>query len=376
MATRKRGQYEGSIYKRKDGRWVGVFSTGDGRRVARYGRTRPEAVQKMADAQRAHQDGMLPRDGRLTVEGFSRQWLDGVRISNGEKTAETYEWAIDKHIVPRMGRLRLSDVQPRHLESVYREMAQDGKAPATVRKVHVAVGTMFEKAHRLGLIPRNPVRLAETPKVPKREPQMLDRAELRKFITAAGNSRLEALFILAVTSGARSGELLGLRWSDVETEASQIHIRGALHLTRSGLSLAETKTPGSVRTLALSHVAIDGLHRHMTRQNEEALRLGPAWGNEWGLVFVNEVGDPLDRRNVLRRHLRPLLKHAGLPPLTFHDLRHVAGSLALDQGVPLTVVSRALGHTDLTTTARIYMHQIKGSERKVAAAFDEMLTGS
>ena len=376
MATKRRGNGEGSIYPRKDGRWAGSFVTEYGRRKNVYGRTRAEAAEKLAQAQRAHSTGVLPTDGRLTVEAFSQQWLDGVVVSKGQKTVESYLWALDKHIRPRIGHLRLSKVQPQDLERIYQEMAQDGKAPSTVRKVHGVAGTMFEKALRLDLIPRNPVRLAETPKVPKREPRMLDRTELKTFITAAAGIRLEALFILAVTSGARSGELLGLRWSDIDLDGRQIHIRGALQLTQSGLSLAETKTRGSVRTLGITRVAIDALRRHRTRQNEEALRLGPAWDNEWDLVFVNEVGQPLDRRDVLRRHLRPLLKQAGLPPLTFHDLRHVAGSLALDHGVPLTVVSQMLGHKDLTTTARVYIHQIKGSERKGAAAFDDMLTGS
>ena len=106
-----------------------------------------------------------------------------------------------------------------------------------------------------------------------------------------------------------------------------------------------------------------------------AARYGSAWGNTWNLVFTNEVGGPLDRHNVLRRDLKPMLEGAGLPPLTFHDLRSVAGSLALDHGVPLPVVSHALGHSDISTTARHYAHMIKGAERKVAAAFDEMAVG-
>jgi len=105
------------------------------------------------------------------------------------------------------------------------------------------------------------------------------------------------------------------------------------------------------------------------------LRVGPAWDNPWNLVFTNEVGGPLDRHNVLRRDLKPMLAGAGLPPLTFHNLRSVAGSLALDHGVPLPVVSHALGHSDISTTARHYAHMIKGAERKVAAAFDEMAVG-
>lgn len=373
MASKRRGQNEGSIFQRKDGRWAAAFSTGDGRRKTVYGRTRAEVANKLSEAQRAHHDGVLPTDGRLTVSAFAKEWLEGVQTSVRPKTAEAYEWAIGKHIVPRIGGVKLVKVGPRHLEKVYQEMRSDGKAPQTIRNVHKVAGTMFSKAVRLGLIARNPGHIADVPKVPKREPPMFDRQELQTFLAEARSHRMEALFALAVTSGARSGELLGLRWSDVEMEAGLINIRTALQQTRQGFALVEPKTKGSVRTLALSHVAGDALRRQRIRQNEEALRVGPGWNNDWNLVFTNEIGGPLDRKNVLRRDLKPLLVRAGLPSMTFQNLRHISGSLALDYGVPLTVVSQALGHTDLTTTARVYLHQIKGAETKVAAAFDAMM---
>ena len=375
MATKKRGQNEGSIYQRKDGRWAAAFSTGDGRRKSVYGRTRSDAAQKLAEAQRAHHDGMLPGDGRLTVSAFATEWLEGVKASVRPKTAEAYEWAVGKHIVPRIGRMKIAKVQPVHLERAYADMRSDGKAPKTIRSVHTTAHTMFGKALRLGLIPRNPASLADVPKVPRREPPNFDQADFKSFLVSAADQRLEALFVLAVTSGARSGELLGLRWSDIELDSGLIHIRGALQLSRGQFSLAEPKTTSSLRSLAISRVALDALRRHRTRQNEEALRVGPAWNNPWNLVFTNEVGGPLDRHNVLRRDLKPLLAGAGLPPLTFHNLRSVAGSLARDHGVPLPVVSHALGHSDISTTARHYAHMIKGAERKVAAAFDEMAVG-
>lgn len=372
---RRRGNGEGSIYQRKDGRWTAAFGTGDGRRRYVYGRTRQEAAKKLAEAQRAHHDGMLPADGRVTVSAFAKEWLEGVKTSVRPKTVEAYEWAVQTHIVPRIGRLKMAKVQPVHLERAYADMRSAGKAPKTVRSVHTTAHTFFGKAVRLGLIPRNPASLADVPKVPRREPPMFDQRDFQTFVSAARDNRLEALFVLAITSGARSGELLGLRWLDIDFEAGLLHIRRALHLSQGEFSLAEPKTSSSLRSLALSRVAQDALRRHRTRQNEQALGVGPAWSNPWDLVFTNEIGGPLDRHNVLRRELRPLLAEVGLPPLTFHDLRSVAGSLALDHGVPLPVVSHALGHSDISTTARHYVHLIKGAERKVAAAFDEMAVG-
>jgi integrase len=372
MAKSRRGNGEGTIYKQPDGRWRAVVSLPNGKRKYLSGKTREDTGHKLTALLKQLQDGVMATDGRLTVKVFADDWLEGVRNNLRPKTAESYEWAVEKHILPRIGRLKLGNVGPQHLEAMYRDMKSGGKAPQTIRNVHRVAGTIFAKALRMGFITRNPVPLADTPKVPRKEKAVFDREDLQSFLKTASDHRLGALFTLAATCGARSGELLGLRWTDVDFTKNEIHIRVSLHLTSRGFDLAEPKTKGSQRKLALSRVAIQALKRHRVRQNEAALRLGTAWTNNWDLVFTNEVGNPLDRKNVLRRDLRPLLAEAGLPPVTFHDLRHIAASWALDQGVPLTVVSRALGHTDLTTTARVYMHQIKGAEEKVAAAFDSL----
>ena len=198
--------------------------------------------------------------------------------------------------------------------------------------------------------------------------------QARTFIEEVRGHHLEALFVLAITTGARQGELLGLTWENVELDQGEIEIRRALQKVDGEFALVEPKTRMSVRSLALTRMAIDSLRRHKVRQAEEALRLGPAWHNGFNLVFCTSVGTQLDKTNVTKRQLRPLFKRANFSPrLCFRDLRHIAASLALGQGTPIPVVSEMLGHTDSATTLRVYAHAIPGAQRQAADALEAIL---
>ena len=197
---------------------------------------------------------------------------------------------------------------------------------------------------------------------------MFTQMQAKDFLAAAKGHRLEALFALAITTGARQAELLGLTWDRVNLE-----IREALQRIEGSFQLVEPKSPHSERRLALTPIAVDALRRHKVRQAEEALRVGPAWVNEFNLVFTTTVGTSLDRTNVLRRQLRPLLQTAQLPPIHFHALRHIANSLALGEGVPVAVVSQMLGHANPAITLGIYAHAIPGAQREAARAIQNLL---
>ena len=197
--------------------------------------------------------------------------------------------------------------------------------------------------------------------------------QAKDFLAVAREHRLEALFALAITTGAREGELFGLTWDRVDLEAGEIEIREALQRIDGSFHLVEPKSPHSQHRIALTGIAVDALHRHRVRQAEESLSIGPAWVNEYNLVFTTGLGTPLDKTNVLKRQLRPLLEMANLPPIHFHALRHIAGSLALGEGVPVTVVSEMLGHANVAITLRIYAHAIPGAQREAAKALQNLL---
>jgi len=372
----KRGNGEGNIYQHKDGRFVARVTGADGRRKAFYGRTRDEAAGRLNDALRSIRNGVsLPSD-LLTVADFAAQWLKAIQSTVRPRTNEIYESLVRVHVIPRIGKIKLARLSPADLQRVYADLTTAGLSPKSVRHVHVLIHNMLEKAVRWDVMIRNVADLVEPPRVPPRDLVVLDGTQARAFLTACRGHRLEALFVLALTTGARSGELLGLSWDQVDLPAGTISIRRSLQELGGKLVLTEPKTRRSRRTVAIPAVAVEALRRHHVRQLEESLRLGPAWRNEWNLVFTNEVGAPVDRHNLLPRDYRPLLAKAGLPTsLRFHDLRHIAASLALGQGMPIPAVSEMLGHADAAITLRVYAHAVPGVQRQVAQAMQAVLAG-
>jgi integrase len=372
----KRGNGEGSIYRHKDGRFVARVTMPGGVRKALYGRTRDEAAGKLHEALRALRNGLSLPSERLTVADFAERWLGAIRSTVRPRTIEIYESLIRVHIVPRLGRIKLARLSPADLQRAYADVAACGLSPKSVRHVHVLLHNMLEKAVRWDFVVRNVADLVESPRVPPRDLVVLDAGQARSFLSACRGHRLEGLFVLAITTGARSGELLGLSWDQVDLDGGTITIRRSLQELGGEFALAEPKTSRSRRTVALTTIAVDALRRHRVRQLEESLRLGPAWRNDWNLVFTNEVGAPVDRHNLLPRDYRPLLAKAGLPvTLRFHDLRHIAASLALGQGMPIPAVSEMLGHADAAITLRVYAHAVPGAQRQVAQAMQAILAG-
>ena len=233
------------------------------------------------------------------------------------------------------------------------------------------VHLMLEKAVRWGSVGRNVAHLTDPPRATRRDLPMLTAEQAGRLLTVAHDHRLEAMFVLALTTGARMSELLGLTWPAIDLERGSMTIRATLQRIEREPQLVETKTSGSRRTIMLAPMAIAALRRHRTRQMEEALNVGPGWKNNLSLCFTGRLGEPLKRHSVLRREFRPLARAAEYPSsLTFHDLRHIAASLALSQNVPWTLVSEMLGHANVSTTMNVYAHTVPGTQGQMAAAME------
>ena len=381
MVKAKRGNNEGSIYQRADGRWVGsVTITGGGRSFQRrkyiYGKTRQEVARKLTETLKSVQDNTpLPPD-RLTVAGFAKEWLESVRPSLRFKTFESYETTLRVHVIPKLGHIRLSRLSAADLERLYADLIGKGASPKSILNYHRCIHVMLEKAVGWGILVRNVAKLASLPRQVRHELPMVSPQQVRAFLQSAREHRLEALFVLAITTGARQGELLGLTWNRVHLEEGYIEIRQALQKQNGRAILVEPKTSRSIRSIALTGMAVDAIRRHWANQMKEAFYLGPTWDNSLNLVFTTSAGTPLDKDNVTKRELRAVLKAAGLPSqLRFHDLRHIAASLTLSNGTPLPVVSEMLGHSDPATTLRVYAHVIPGAQRQAAIALESVLTG-
>jgi integrase len=229
----------------------------------------------------------------------------------------------------------------------------------------------LKQAVRWRLVPTNVAEAVEPPRIRRTEMRTLDAAEVRRLLSAAQGSRLYEVILIAVTTGMRRGEILGLRWADVDFDRSRITVSSALQLDGS---LAEPKTPRSRRDVGMPTTLRDVLRTHKARQNEDKLALGAGYVDR-GLVFANESGGSWKADGISTLY-RGIVKRAGLGTLRFHDLRHTAASLMLEEGLPITTVAAILGHANTSTTLSVYAHAIKGSEQGAAVLMEGIVQGT
>jgi integrase len=368
----RRGNAEGSIYKRGDGRWAAAVSLPNGRRKAYYGRTREAVAAKLAAALKAQQDGLPLVGERQRVREYLTSWLEATRPSLRPRTWLRYEQYVRLHAVPGIGQVALARLTPQHLQRLYAGRLDAGLSAMSVRHLHAVLHRALEQACRWGLVPRNVVSLVTPPRAARHEMQTLSPEQARAFLEASEGDRYHALYVLALSTGMRQGELMALKWEHVDLEHGTIQVRGTLQRTRAGLTITEPKTASSRRQVALTRPAINALRQHHVAQMEERLRLGPAWEDS-GLVFCNEAGGPIDATGSLTRSFLRLLRRAGLPRIRFHDLRHTAATLLLGQGVHPKIVSEMLGHTQIAITLDLYSHVTPTMQRQATDAMEAVL---
>ena len=379
----RRGNGEGSVRKRKDGRWEGRYTvqTPDGpKQKTIYGKTRKEVSEKLTEAMAGRDKGLVINAGKLTVGEHLEYWLnDVVQPSASHRTYATLAQQIRSHVVPTLGRVKLKDLRKAHIDRLYRDKLDSGLYPSTVRRIHAVLHKALEEAVKGDLILRNPAAHANKPKVRQQEIEPLDAAQAGKFLDAAHGDRFEALYVLCLMAGLRQGEALGLKWSDIELDAGTLTVNRQLQRVRrngdkSGkLEFSEPKN-ASRRTIGLPQRAVTALRSHRKRQLEERkLSAGSDW-RENGLVFVSKYGGPLDAQNVVNRHYKPLLERAGLPPIRFHDLRHSCLSLLAQRGEPIRDLQALAGHASAAFTLQRYTHHYDASARRTADAMGRILS--
>ncbi|MDO8751537.1 MAG: site-specific integrase [Dehalococcoidia bacterium] len=354
----KRGNSEGSIVQRKDGRWCARVSLPNGGRKSYYGKTRLEASKKLQQAQRTLADGLPVAGERQTTGDFLEAWLrDSAAPRVRPKTLKGYADMVRLHIVPVVGRIPLARLNPQNVEAVLASVSAKGLSARTVGRCRDVFRNALNHALKHGLVGRNVAALADAPTAPAREITALMPNAARRVLAAVKGDRLEPLFTVALACGLRQSETLGLRWSDVNVDAGSLSIQRTLQRVNGAFTFFPPKTARSRRTIAMPAPVAAALLQHMKRQLEERTVMGAAWeGDAWGaLVFTNEVGGPLTSFHVSRRFSK-LLQLAGLPRMRYHDLRHGAASLMAAQGVSARVAMEILGHAQISTTMNIYTH--------------------
>lgn len=315
--------------------------------------------------------------GELTVGAFLEAWLtDVVRLSVRPRTYVSYRYIVGLHLAPELGHLPLAALSPADVQALLNAKATSGLSPRTVAYLRGVLRGALGHAERLGLVSRNVARLARPPRIPRRQVAPLSVDEARVFLGAIRGDRLEALYLVALGVGLRQGEILGLRWRDVDLDRGALTVRHALARIDGRSVLVEPKWATSRRVVPLPSLVADALVAHRVRQADEPRPAGVVVPDEFrDLVFTTTLGTPLDPISVTRRFQR-ILRGAGLPHQRFHDLRHACASLLLAAGVPARVVMETLGHSEISLTLNTYSHVLPSLGREAAERMDQVLTSA
>lgn len=372
----------GSVVQKpkKTGRWYVVLDLGSdasGQRQQRWHagyRTKREAERGLTALLSAQDSGTYVTPQRITVgEYLTDRWLPAIEDTVRPTTFDGYRRIVRLYVVPSLGRVPLQALTPDQLSTLYRQLRAsgglNGKAltPATVVRVHAAAHRAFRDAVNWGYVLRNPATAAMKPKqrsAGSLEMRTWSAAELRSFLEYLREDRLYAAWRLAATTGMRRGEVLGLRWCDVDLGAGRVAVRQTITEAGSKLVFGEPKTGRGKRNIALDAETVAALRAWRKLQAEERLAWGAAW-QDTGMVFTREDGSmirPDTWSFWFQRHLRI----SGLPRIRFHDLRHTHASLALQAGVPAKVVSERLGHATVAFTLDVYSHTIPAMHEEAA----------
>jgi len=386
MASKRRGNNEGSIYKRPDGSWIGQVSTGydpatgKPKRKSFYGQTRQEVNAKITKALQEVQNGIYIEPTKTTLGEWLDRWLTTYKKGQIKPiTYEGYESLIKVHIQPALGNIPMAKLQANVLQNFYNEKLEHGRADGEgglstrmVRYFHAVIRQALEQAVKEGILNRNVADATSPPVIKNKQMKPLSEDELLSFLEAAKHDRLFTAYLLAATTGLRRGELLGLCWDCVDLEAGSIAVKRQLIPLKSGLVLQEdTKSRSSKRNISLTDDAIRELKAHKRRQAQEKLAMGEAYQN-LNLCFCKEDGSYLRPENFVKV-FQQQLESAGLPKVRLHDLRHGHASLLLQRGIPAKMVQERLGHSSITMTLNLYSHVTPEMAKTAAASLNGLM---
>lgn len=369
----RRGNNEGTITHRKDGRWEARVTVGwrDGKlqRKSYFGKTRQEAAEKLTAALRARQQGLTLHDERQTVGSFLTHWLEEVvQPKSRYSTLRSYKQIVNNHLIPGIGNIPISKLSPQSVSAFLKSKHDDGISAEHLRRVLRAA---LSDAVRWDLIPRNVASLAACPKRSKAEIRYLDPDQARQFLDAIKGHQHEALYTTALAVGIRLGEALGLKWTDLDLQSGTLTIRRQIQRVHGKLQFVDPKTSNARRTIPLPEFAVKALQSLWVRQQLEDKELSGEKWQDHGLVFTSSIGTPCDERNV-RRSLTKILCTNGLPKLRFHDLRHSCATLLLSQGTDPRTIMQTLGHSQISLTLNTYSHVIPALQREAADRMQTM----
>ena len=364
--------------RKRGTKWAVVVDIGrdaNGKRQQRWHSgfdTRKAAEAATARIIRELDTGAYVAPSKITVAEFLAQWLKHSKSEIGTKTHERYSEIVDKHLVPAVGHHALTRLTPTHVQDHYATALDSGRldgkgglAPRTVLHHHRVLHTALEHAVRLGLLARNPTDATKPPRPDSHEIDALGSADMRRFLDATRSHPLHCIVLLAATTGMRRGELLALRWADVNLDVGAVEVRRSLSETKAGLAFKAPKTSKAERRVPLLPQAVTALRAHHAAQARERLAAGPSYDNK-DLVFAEPDGSIVRPSRFSSRYKR-LVVSVGFTSLRFHDLRHSHATLLFQEGVHPKVVSERLGHSNVNITLNTYTHVLPGMQEEAVA---------
>jgi len=355
--------------------------TGRRRRVNLTTSTRREAEREEARLRHEVATGIDIEPSKITLAEYLNRWLESMRPNLGPRTFERYAGLMRRQVIPRIGSVHLAKLRPLHVQQLYAKLRENGRADGrggladkSLLQTHRILSEALKHAVGLQLVHQNVCQMVKAPQVRRKEVRTLSPDETRTLVDAAtaDDSVYGDAIVLAVHTGMRLGELLGLKWEDVKPDQERLTVRRSLqHLDKNRVVFQHPKTPKSRRSMPLGPTALETLKRLRRRQMEERLKVGPRY-KEQGLVLASAVGTPISPANV-RRAFERILKAAGVERIRFHDLRHTHASLLLARGIHPKVVSERLGHASIAITLDTYSHVLPSLQEEAARDLDAWL---
>ena len=354
--------------------------TGKRRQLFRSARTKHDAERLLVELLHERDSGLERPAGRQTVRQYLERWLDDyVAVSVAPSTASHYRDIVRHRLIPALGSVELAELRPQQIQAFYSRLLHEGRADGTgglsaksVLRFHQVLHAALHHAVRWQLLARNPADAVQPPRAARRELTTIDAADVSRLLAAADETPIGNLARMAVMTGMRRGELLGLRWRDVDLDGGMAHVQQtAQRIAGQGWVFRQPKTRLSRRSIALSPATVTMLRRHRREQLAARLLAGSAY-QDADLVFASGLGTPLEPGTVNRCWWR-VLASAGVGHVRWHDLRHAHATLMLSAGVHPKVVSERLGHASVAITLDVYSHVVPGLQVAAAAQLDTLL---
>lgn len=366
----------GTIRHRKDGRWEGRYylgydpGTGKPIRKSIMGHSQQEVRKKLNAVTAAIDNGEYKEPSKLTISDWFNLWIVDYSLNLKPLTLKSYKTQINNHIIPSMGKVKLSALAPHHIQKFYNKLNED-YAPKTVKNIHGVLHKGLKQAVDLGYIRVNPADNCKLPKVIKSQIKPMDKTVIPTFMEAIKGHRFENLFLVDLFTGLRQSEIIGLTWDCIDFEAGTVYAYRQYQKLKGGYQWATLKN-GKTRLIKPAKLVMDTLRAEKVKQSEYRLKAGSAWENPKNFIFTNPLGTHM-KHETISKNYKKIVTEMGLDELRFHDLRHAFAVLSLQAGDDIKTVQENLGHHSAAFTMDTYAHVTDAMRKASSEKMDNLI---